>query len=75
VHNILRPSLPCIKIRKRFRKRCSKGEIHKKSSENFWKFKMDSRTNNIYAEVVTFAAGSLEAEGLPGYPQVLVLLK
>jgi len=29
----------------------------------------------IYAEVVTFVAGSLEAGGLPGYPEVLVSLK
>ena len=28
--------------------------------------------SNINAEVVTFAAGSLEAGGLPGYPEVLV---
>jgi hypothetical protein len=26
---------------------------------------------NIHAEVVAFVAGSLEAEGLPGYPEVL----
>ncbi len=30
---------------------------------------------SIYAEVVTFVAGSLEAGGLPGYPEVLVSLK
>ncbi len=30
---------------------------------------------NIYAEVVTFVAGSLEAGGLPGYPEVLLSLK
>jgi hypothetical protein len=29
----------------------------------------------IHAEVVTFVAGSLEAGGLPGYPEVLVSLK
>ncbi len=29
----------------------------------------------IYAEVVTFVAGSLEAGGLPGYPEVFQLLK
>jgi hypothetical protein len=29
----------------------------------------------MYAEVVTFVAGSLEAGGLPGYPEVLVSLK
>ncbi len=29
----------------------------------------------IYAVVVTFVAGSLEAGGLPGYPEVLVSLK
>jgi hypothetical protein len=29
----------------------------------------------IDAEVVTFVAGSLEAGGLPGYPEVLVSLK
>jgi hypothetical protein len=29
----------------------------------------------IYAEVVTFVAGSLEAGGLPGYPEVLLSLK
>jgi hypothetical protein len=28
-----------------------------------------------HAEVVTFIAGSLEAGGLPGYPEVLVSLK
>ncbi len=32
-------------------------------------------TIDIYAEVVTFVAGSLEAGGLPGYPEVLVSLK
>jgi hypothetical protein len=31
-----------------------------------------SRHSKIYAEVVTFVAGSLEAGGLPGYPEVLV---
>ncbi len=30
---------------------------------------------NIHAEVVTFVAGSLEAGGLPGYPEVLMSLK
>jgi hypothetical protein len=30
---------------------------------------------NIYAEVVTFVAGSLEAGGLPGYPEVFLLEK
>jgi hypothetical protein len=29
----------------------------------------------IYAAVVTFVAGSLEAGGLPGYPEVLLSLK
>jgi hypothetical protein len=29
----------------------------------------------IYAVVVTFVADSLEAGGLPGYPEVLVSLK
>jgi hypothetical protein len=29
----------------------------------------------MYAEVVTFVAGSLEAGGLPGYPEVLLSLK
>jgi hypothetical protein len=29
-------------------------------------------TSGIYAEVVTFVAGSLEAGGLPGYLEVLV---
>ncbi len=29
----------------------------------------------IYAEVVTFVAGSLEAGGLPGYTEVLISLK
>jgi hypothetical protein len=29
----------------------------------------------IYAEVVTFVAGSLEAGGLPGYPEVFLSLK
>jgi hypothetical protein len=29
----------------------------------------------IYAEVVTFVAGSLEARGLPGSLEVLVVLK
>ncbi len=33
------------------------------------------RERGIYAEVVTFVAGSLEAGGLPGYPEVLVSLK
>jgi hypothetical protein len=28
-----------------------------------------------YAEVETFVAGSLEAGGLPGYPEVLISLK
>jgi hypothetical protein len=32
-------------------------------------------THVIHAEVVFFVAGSLEAEGLPGYPEVLVSLK
>jgi hypothetical protein len=32
-------------------------------------------SNYINAEVVTFVAGSLEAGGLPGYPEVLVSLK
>jgi hypothetical protein len=32
-------------------------------------------TLKIYAEVVTFVAGSLEAEGLPGSLEVLVVLK
>jgi hypothetical protein len=31
--------------------------------------------NLMYAEVVTFVAGSLEAGGLPGYPEELVSLK
>jgi hypothetical protein len=31
--------------------------------------------NEIYAEVVTFVASSLEAGGLPGYLEVLVSLK
>jgi hypothetical protein len=31
--------------------------------------------HEIYAEVVTFVAGSLEAGGLPGYPKVLLSLK
>ncbi len=30
---------------------------------------------HIYAEVVTFVAGSLEAGGLPGYSEVLVSLE
>ncbi len=30
---------------------------------------------SIHAEVVTFVAGSLEAGGLPGYPEVLLSLK
>jgi hypothetical protein len=30
---------------------------------------------DINAVVVTFVAGSLEAGGLPGYPEVLVSLK
>ncbi len=30
---------------------------------------------SINAEVVAFVAGSLEAGGLPGYPEVLVSLK
>jgi hypothetical protein len=29
----------------------------------------------IYAEVVSFVAGSLEAGGLPGYPEVFLSLK
>jgi hypothetical protein len=29
----------------------------------------------MYAEVVTFVAGSLEAGGLPGYLEVLIALK
>jgi hypothetical protein len=29
----------------------------------------------IHAAVVTFVAGSLEAGGLPGYPEVFVSLK
>jgi hypothetical protein len=29
----------------------------------------------IYAEVVTFVAGSLEAGGLPGYPQVFLIVE
>jgi hypothetical protein len=29
----------------------------------------------MYAEVVTFRAESLEAGGLPGYPEVLVSMK
>jgi hypothetical protein len=29
----------------------------------------------IHAEVVAFVAGSLEAGGLPGYPEVLLSLK
>ncbi len=33
-------------------------------------FKMSQ--DNIYAEVVTRVAGSLEAEGLPGYPESLI---
>jgi hypothetical protein len=32
-------------------------------------------TRNIYAEVVTFVAGSLEAEGLPGSLEILDVLK
>jgi hypothetical protein len=35
----------------------------------------DGVINNMYAEVVTFAAGSLEAGGLPGYPEVFLSLK
>jgi hypothetical protein len=35
----------------------------------------DNKRKFIYAEVVTFVAGSLEAGGLPGYPEVLVSLK
>ncbi len=34
-----------------------------------------NRKNLIHAEVVTFVAESLEAGGLPGYPEVLVSLK
>jgi hypothetical protein len=30
---------------------------------------------NMYAAVVAFVAGSLEAGGLPGYPEVLISLK
>ncbi len=30
-----------------------------------------SRSCEIYAEVVTHVASSLEAEGLPGYPRIL----
>jgi hypothetical protein len=37
--------------------------------------KRDQEQQNIHAEVVTFVAGSLEAGGLPGYPEVLVSLK
>ncbi len=33
------------------------------------------RCFEIHAVVVTFVAGSLEAGGLPGYPEVLVSLK
>ncbi len=33
------------------------------------------RYSSIHAEVETFVAGSLEAGGLPGYPEVLVSLK
>ncbi len=33
------------------------------------------QVSSIYAEVVTFVAGSLEAGGLPGYPEVLMSLK
>jgi hypothetical protein len=36
---------------------------------------MFSSFRKIYAEVVAFVAGSLEAGGLPGYPEVLVSLK
>jgi hypothetical protein len=37
--------------------------------------KQELTLTTIYAEVVTFVAGSLEAGGLPGYPEVLVSLK
>ncbi len=30
---------------------------------------------SIYAEVVTFVAGSLEAGGLPGYPEVFLVVE
>jgi hypothetical protein len=33
------------------------------------------QSNFIYAEVVPFVAGSLEAGGLPGYLEVLLSLK
>ncbi len=39
------------------------------------KKQMCGKKIEIYAEVVTFVAESLEAGGLPGYPEVFVSLK
>ncbi len=36
---------------------------------------INKKAFKIYAEVVTYAAGSLEAGGLPGYPEVFLSLK
>ncbi len=40
-----------------------------------WQPKSSFRLPDIYAEVVTFVAGSLEAGGLPGSLEILVVLK
>jgi hypothetical protein len=40
------------------------------STGNIESFELFYYSTNIYAVVVTFVAGSLEAGGLPGYPEV-----
>jgi len=61
-----------LRERKRQRKRGKEEEREreKKRKGGWWK-----KERVIYAEVVTFVAGSLEAGGLPGYSEVLVSLK
>ncbi len=50
-----------------------KESVYQQQCEHLFALRMNKV--KIYAEVVSFVAGSLEAGGLPGYPEVFLSLK